>query len=68
MPAALTGVDHSDAVTNNIIEAWHSYVKVNFIKPYKRTLKGRRLDWLVQLLLTDVEKALWRGPAVARAH
>lgn len=58
--SSLAGIDHSNAYTNNALEAYHRVLKELMLKGRKR-LKGRRLDWLIERLLTKCINWYWCG-------
>ena len=55
---SLKDIDHSDAYTNAAIEAYHRVLKDLHLKGRKR-LEGRRMDWLIEMLLNHVITHYW---------
>ena len=45
---------HANQETNNVVESYHYYLKTNFLSD-RRKKCSRRMDWLIYVLLTNVE-------------
>lgn len=60
---SLKDIDHSNAYTNAAIEAYHRVLKDLHLKGRKR-LAGRRLDWLIDCLLSHIINHYWCAPAL----
>lgn len=56
--ASLEEIDHSDTYTNACIEAYHNVLKALHLKGRKRLI-GRRLDWLIVMLVMEVDEHYW---------
>lgn len=58
--AVLEGIDNSGQWTNGAIEGYHAVLKDLHLKGRKRLI-GRRLDWLIHMLLSQVDEHYWCG-------
>jgi hypothetical protein len=64
---SLKDIDHSDAFTNAAIEAYHRVLKDLQLKGRKR-LSGRRLDWLINTLLSKAITHYWCVHMICALH
>ena len=49
---------HENRETNNVLESYHCYLKTNFLFD-RRKKCSHRMDWLICVLLTNVEPCYW---------